>query len=55
MEKPQKMIKKTKYGTSIFARTKYGSYVDESEYGMVQQKNACSMKELLAAGYKRSK
>ena len=52
MPKIQKMVKKTKHGTSVFVRTKFGSYVDESENGMVQQKNACSYKDLLNAGYK---
>lgn len=37
---------------TVYERTKYGSYVDISEYGMCQQKNAMSLKELKKYGYK---
>lgn len=39
-------------GNSVYQRTRYGSYVDLSEYGMAQQKNARSYIELKTAGYK---
>ncbi len=46
------MVKRTKYGTSTYEITPYGSYVDINEYGMAQQKNAMSHKELIKYGYK---
>jgi len=49
---PKCMIKVTKHGTTTYERTKHGSYVDIDEYGMVQQKNAMSYKELVKYGYK---
>lgn len=33
-------------GKTLYAETIYGSFVDVDEYGMVQQKNALSEKEL---------
>ena len=45
------MIKVTKHGTTTYERTKYGSYVNINECGMVQQKNAMSYKELVKYGY----
>ncbi len=55
MPLPKRMIKVTGYGTTIYERTKYQSYVNIDEYGMVQQKNAMSYKELVKYGYKPSK
>jgi len=49
---PSRMVKRTKYGTSTYEITPYGSYVDINEYGMAQQKNAMSYKELIKYGYK---
>ena len=52
---PKRMIKLTKSGTNIYEITKYGSYVNVAEYGMVQQKNAMSYEELIKYGYKSGK
>ena len=56
MEKPKKMIKRFKHGTTIYETiyelTRYGSYVNVKDYGMVQEKNAMSYKELIRYGYK---
>ena len=43
----------SKHGTTIYAETIYGSFVDLKEDGMCQQKNAMSRKELIKYGYKR--
>jgi len=48
-------MNKYKKGSTVYTKTKYGSYVNENDYGMVQQKNACSEKELIRAGYKKMK
>lgn len=48
MQKPNKLVK----GKSFYTLNKYGSYVDDSEYGMAAQKNAMSYKELIELGYK---
>jgi len=53
--KPKRMIKVTEHGTSIFEQTQYGSYVDIKLYGMAQQKNAMSYRELVKYGYKPCK
>lgn len=42
-------------GKNKFEETKYGSFVDTSLYGMAQEKNAMSEKELIKAGYKLKK
>lgn len=47
---PKRMI--SKHDTTIYERTKYGSYVNIDQYGMAQQKNAMSYKELIKYGYK---
>lgn len=56
MEKPKRMIKRVRIGATIYETiyeiTKYGSYVNIKEYGMVQEKNAMSYKELIKYGYK---
>lgn len=54
-ELPKRMVKKTKYGITIYERTKYDSYVNIAEYGMVQQKNAMSYEELVKYGYTAKK
>ena len=50
------MVRISKHGTTIYETiyelTRYGSYVNVKEYGMVQQKNAMSYKELIKYGYK---
>jgi len=38
-----------------YVETIYGSFVNSAEYGMAQQKNAMSEKELIKYGYKLSK
>jgi predicted RNA-binding protein with RPS1 domain len=56
MGNPKRMVQRTKVGTivyeTIYEITKYGSYVNVKEYGMVQEKNAMSYKELVKYGYK---
>ena len=47
MKKPKRMTN----GVTIYERTKYGSYVNISEYGVTQQKNALSYKQLVNCGY----
>lgn len=44
-----------KKGNTTYVETIYGSFVDKDEYGMVQQKNAMSRKELIKYGYIRIK
>ena len=39
-------------GKTIYERSKYGSYINIEEYGIVQQKNAMSLKELISANFK---
>lgn len=48
MNKP----KQYKKGNTIYIETVYGSFVNKDEYGMAQQKNAMSEKELKKYGYK---
>ena len=45
---PKRFIKK---GQSDYVLTQYGSYINEDEYGMVQEKNANSARELEISGY----
>lgn len=56
MRNPKRMVQRTKVGTTVYETiyeiTKYGSYVNVKEYGMVQEKNAMSYKELIKYGYK---
>lgn len=56
MRNPKRMVQRTKHGSTIYETiyeiTKYGSYVNVKECGMVQQKNAMSYKELVKYGYK---
>jgi len=52
---PKRMVQRTKDGTTIYELTRYGSYVNIAEYGMVQQKNAMSYRELLKYNYKPEK
>jgi len=47
-----KLPKKMKLRNIVYVLTKYGSYVNESEDGMVAQKNAMSYRELLKYGYR---
>lgn len=47
-----KMPHRLKLGEVIYVRTKFGSYVDENEDGMKQQKNALSLQDLLILGAK---
>jgi len=44
--------KRYKKRNVIYVETKYGDFIDESEYGMTQQKNAMSEKELIKYGFK---
>lgn len=54
-QNPDIYIKNSSSGKRVWAETVHGSFVDLSEYGMTQQKNAMSSKELIKYGYKKQK
>lgn len=47
-KKPDKLKK----GNITYVITPYGSYVNDREDGIAQQKNACSSEELIKLGFK---
>ena len=53
---PKRMVQRVKHNgkvyVTIYEQTQYGSYVNVAEYGLVQQKNASSHKDLVKYGYK---
>lgn len=49
----KKKIYKNRNGSVTYEETPYGSFVNTAEYGMVQQKNARSEKDLKKYGYVR--
>ena len=55
MSNIKKNGKKYAKGPYEYVETIYGSFVDSTEYGIAQQKNAMSERELIEYGYKRVK
>jgi hypothetical protein len=47
-ELPDEMV----YNSTVYVRTKYGSYIDPNDPPMVQQKNALSYEQLKKLGYR---
>ena len=47
----KKLPSKFTRGTTTYIPTGFGTYMDDKEYGMVQEKNSLTIKDLLKYGY----